>query len=183
MKTTPLRIVGASVVHTEARGDERGAFARWFCKQELVQCIGDREIVNINYSQTDEIGTIRGMHYQRKPALEMKFVRCLRGAVHDVIVDLRAGSPTFLQWCAVRLDPAEMNMLIVPEGVAHGFQVMEPGSEMLYLHTAAYAPEYEGGVRYDDPLIGIDWPMDATVVSYRDRSHPLLDPSFGGLEA
>lgn len=182
MKVTPLKIAGAAVVHAEPRGDERGAFARWFCEEELAQLLVGKHVVNINYSRTEDAGAIRGMHFQRRPSLEMKLVRCLRGAVHDVIVDLRAGSPTFLQWHAERLDPSTMNMLVVPEGVAHGFQVIEPGSEMLYLHTAHYAPNDEGGVRYDDPAIGIDWPLTPTVVSERDRSHRLLDDSFGGLD-
>lgn len=183
MKVTPLKIAGAAVVHTEPHRDARGAFARWFCNHELAELIGDRQIVNINYSRTEAVGTIRGMHYQRQPALEMKLVRCLRGEIFDVIVDLRADSPTFLQWHAERLDPTNMKMVVVPEGVAHGFQVIEPGSEMVYLHTAAYSPEHEGGVRYDDPMIGIDWPLASTVVSERDQSHPLLAPAFGGLEA
>lgn len=183
MKITSLKIQGAAVVHAEALQDERGAFARWFCGQDLSGLLCGRQIVNINHSRTEDAGAIRGMHFQRKPALEMKFVRCTRGEVYDVLVDLRQGSPTFLHWHAERLSPKAMNMLVVPEGVAHGFQVIEPGSEMLYLHTTPYAPDYEGGVRYDDPAIGVDWPMAPTVVSPRDRSHPLLDETFGGLEA
>lgn len=183
MKITPLPIPGAAVAHAEPRPDERGGFARWFCREALAECIGDRQIVNINYSRTEDVGAIRGMHVQRRPALEMKLVRCTRGAVFDVIVDLRAGSPTFLNWHGFALSPDSMDMLIIPEGVAHGFQVLEPGSEMLYLHTAHYAPDHEAGVRFDDPAIGIDWPLEPTVVSERDRSHPLLDASFGGLDA
>lgn len=182
MKITRLDIAGAAVVHAEAKQDERGAFARWFCQDELSELIGERQVVNINHSRTEDAGAIRGMHFQRKPALEMKLVRCTRGEVYDVIVDLRAGSPTFLQWHAERLNPQAMNMLVIPEGVAHGFQVIEPGSEMLYLHTASYSPDHEGGVRYDDPAIRIDWPLAPTVISPRDQSHPLLDASFGGLE-
>ena len=183
MKITPLKIAGAAVIHAEPRRDERGAFARWFCKQELAELLGDRQIVNINYSRTEDAGAIRGMHFQRRPALEMKLVRCTCGEVYDVIIDLREGSPTFLQWHAERLNPQAMNMLVVPEGVAHGFQAIEPGSEMLYLHTAHYSPGHEGGVRYDDPAVGVDWPISPTVVSPRDRSHPLLDASFRGLQA
>jgi len=182
MKITPLKIAGAAVVHAEAHQDERGAFARWFCQQELSDLLNGKAVVNINYSRTEDAGAIRGMHYQRNPALEMKLVRCTQGEVYDVIADLRAGSPTFLQWHAERLSPDAMNMLVVPEGVAHGFQAIEAGSEMLYLHTAPYTPEYEGGVRYDDPAISIDWPMAPTVVSVRDQSHPWLEATFGGLE-
>ena len=182
MRITPLKIAGSAIVQAEPRGDERGMFARWFCREELAGLIGERQIVNINYSRTEFVGTIRGMHYQYQPALEMKLLRCIRGAVYDVIVDLREGSPTFLQWHAERLDPANMKMLVVPEVVAHGFQVIEPGTEMLYLNTAAYASEHEGGVRFDDPLVGIDWPLAATGVSDRDGAHPLLDPSFTGIK-
>ena len=183
MKITPLGIAGAAVIQAEPRGDERGVFARWFCKRELAELLGEKQVVSINYSCTEDAGTIRGMHYQRKPALDMRFARCIRGEVYDVILDLRANSPTFLQWHAERLTSQEMNMIAVPEGVAHGFQAIEPGSEMLYLHTGYYVPEHEGGVRFDDPAIGIDWPMAPTVVSQRDRSHPLLDESFRGIEA
>lgn len=181
MKTQPLSITGAAVAEAEPRGDERGRFARWYCKRELGEMVGEREIVNVNYSRTEDVGAVRGMHFQRGPALEMKLVRCIRGAVFDVIVDLRADSPTYLKWHGERLSPDTMNMMVVPEGVAHGFQVLEPGSEMLYLHTAYYAPDHEGGVRFDDPAIGIDWPMDATVVSGRDRCHPLIDDTFEGI--
>lgn len=183
MKITPLQIPGAAVVQAEPRRDQRGVFARWFCREELAGLLGGRHIVDINASRTEDAGTIRGMHFQYKPALEMKLVRCTRGAVYDVIVDLRAGSPTLLQWHAQRLDPESMDMIVVPEGVAHGFQAIEPGSEMLYLHTAPHAPQCEGGLRYDDPAVGIDWPIQPTVISERDRSHPLLDASFGGIEA
>lgn len=182
MTITPLAIPGAAVVQAAPLQDERGGFARWFCSDVLSDWLGGRQIVNANYSRTEDVGAIRGMHVQRRPALEMKLVRCLRGAVWDVIVDLRAGSPTFLHWHAERLTPQAMNMLIVPEGVAHGFQVLEPSSEMLYLHTAGYAPDHEWAVRYDDPAVGIDWPLLPTVVSDRDRSHPLLNPDFGGLD-
>jgi dTDP-4-dehydrorhamnose 3,5-epimerase len=111
----------------------------------------------------------------------MKFVRCLRGRVWDVAVDLRAGSPTFLQWHAVELDPGTARMLVIPEGCAHGFQALEADSELLYLHTAAYAPEAEGGIRYDDPRLDIAWPKPASDLSERDRRHPLLTHDFAGL--
>ncbi|MEM6257004.1 MAG: dTDP-4-dehydrorhamnose 3,5-epimerase family protein [Planctomycetota bacterium] len=182
MTIEPLTIEGAAVVRTELHQDERGAFARWFCRNELSALIGEKQITNINYSCTEQAGSIRGMHFQRKPALDMKLVRCTRGEVYDVIIDLREGSSTFLQWHAERLSPEAMNMLVIPEGIAHGFQALKPGSKLLYLHTGSYAPEHEGGIRFDDPMIGIDWPMKPTVLSERDRSHLLLDPSFKGLD-
>jgi dTDP-4-dehydrorhamnose 3,5-epimerase len=124
---------------------------------------------------------VRGLHYQRPPQAEAKWVRCLKGRVFDVAVDLRRGSPTFLKWHAVELDGVSMNALLIPEGCAHGFQVLEPESELLYLHTATYTPGLEGAARYDDPRLAIRWPLPVTDLSERDRTHPLLDDSFEGI--
>ncbi len=115
------------------------------------------------------------------PFAEAKWVRCLRGRVFDVAVDLRRGSPTFLSHCAVELSPEAVNALFIPEGCAHGFQVLEPDSELLYLHTAPYTPDHEGGLRWDDPALDIAWPLAVTDISERDRSHPLLDADFRGI--
>ncbi len=114
------------------------------------------------------------------PHAEMKLVRCLRGRVWDVAVDLRAESPTFLHWHAEELSPDNHRMVVIPEGCAHGFQVLTPDSELLYLHTAFYAPDAEGGVRHDDPALGIRWPLPVTDLSPRDRSHPLIDAGDRG---
>jgi dTDP-4-dehydrorhamnose 3,5-epimerase len=111
----------------------------------------------------------------------MKMVRCLAGRVLDVAVDLRAGSPTFLQWHAEELTPGNARMLVVPEGCAHGFQALEDDCELLYLHTCAYAPEYEDGVRFDDPLVGMHWPLPVRLLSERDRQLPFLTPDFSGI--
>jgi dTDP-4-dehydrorhamnose 3,5-epimerase len=119
------------------------------------------------------------MHFQYPPHQEMKLVRCLRGAVFDVLVDLRPESPSFLMWHGEVLSAANMKMLCLPEGFAHGFQVLEPDSEMLYLHTAFYAPEAQGGLRYDDPALGIDWPLEVTEISRRDALHPYLKVGGG----
>lgn len=113
----------------------------------------------------------------------MKFVRCLRGRVWDVAVDLRRSSPSFLKWHAEELSPEHATMLVIPEGCAHGFQVLEAESELLYLHTAHYEKSAEGGVRHDDPRLGIHWPLPVTDLSERDRSHPLLDTTFPGVHA
>jgi dTDP-4-dehydrorhamnose 3,5-epimerase len=121
------------------------------------------------------------MHYQHPPHAEMKLVRCVKGGVWDVAVDLRAGSPTFLQWHAEELTPQNARMLIVPEGCAHGFQALEPDSELLYLHTAFYTPEAEGGVAHDDPRLAISWPLPVVDLSTRDRAHPQIMPSFSGI--
>ncbi len=111
----------------------------------------------------------------------MKLIRCLRGRVFDVAVDLRRNSPTFLQWHAEELSGGQQTMIVIPEGFAHGFQVLEPDSELLYLHTAMYQKDSEGAVRYDDPSVGIQWPLSITDISDRDRNHPLLDHSFHGV--
>lgn len=179
VRTTP--IAGLVVIGTTPFRDERGAFARLFCEQELASVVGNRRIVQVNHSRTSAAGAVRGMHYQRAPHAEIKMVRCLKGRVWDVAVDLRQGSPTFLRWHAQELTPVNALMMSIPEGCAHGFQVLEPDSELLYLHTAAYVPDAEGGVRHDDPAIGIDWPFPVGDLSDRDRQHPLLTHEFPGL--
>lgn len=181
LEARPAPIAGAFIVTGDVRRDERGSLARLFCEAELATLLGGRQVVQINQSQTRARGAIRGLHYQRAPHAEMKLVRCLKGKVWDVLVDLRAGSPTFLRWHAEELGPADLRMLVIPEGCAHGFQVLEPDSELLYLHTAAYAPQAEGGVRFDDPRLAIPWPLPAADVSARDRAHPLIDSGFPGL--
>ncbi len=162
--------------------DSRGAFFRAFCREELSPAIGNRNILQINHSRTAACGAVRGMHFQRPPLAEMKLVRCLHGRVADVAVDLRKGSPTFLKWHLEVLSSENGRMIIIPEGFAHGFQVLEPDSELLYLHTAYYAPSSESAIRFDDPVVGIRWPLPATEVSQRDQNHPLLTDSFLGLD-
>lgn len=181
MITHATRIAGLSVVETEARRDARGAFSRWFCERELAPVLGGRHIVQINHSLTIAVGAIRGLHFQRPPCAETKLVRCLRGRVWDLALDLRAGSPTFLCWHAEELASESARMIVIPEGCAHGFQVLEAESELLYLHTAPFAPEAEGGVRYDDPRLAIDWPLPAIDLSARDRGLPFLQTHFSGL--
>jgi dTDP-4-dehydrorhamnose 3,5-epimerase len=174
-------ISGAFVVTRQAFFDHRGQFARLFDRELLRPIHADRPIIQVNHSLTRQVGALRGMHFQRAPRLEAKWVRCLEGRVFDVAVDLRRGSPTYLRHAAVELSAKAGNMFFIPEGCAHGFQVLEPDSELLYLHTAPYSPEVEGGVRWDDPLLAIDWPLKPTDISERDRSHPLLNQQFEGL--
>lgn len=181
MKLLPTAIAGVFVVETKAFQDSRGAFARLFCESELAQAVAGRRIEQINHSRTAAVGAIRGLHFQQAPHAEMKMVRCLRGRVWDVALDLRKGSPTFLQWHAQELSAANALMLVIPEGCAHGFQVLEPDSELLYLHTASYAPSAEGGVRFDDPALNVPWPLPVTDVSERDRKHPLIHKDFQGI--
>ncbi len=182
MNIRPTPLVGVVVVETTPFADHRGAFERWFCDREFAAVLGARRIVQINHSRTGAVGAVRGMHYQRPPHAEMKFVRCLRGRVRDVAVDLRRDSATFLQWHAEELSPEGASMLIIPEGCAHGFQVLEADSELLYLHTAHYEKSAEGGVRHDDPAVGISWLLEAADLSERDRNHPLLDKTFPGID-
>jgi len=177
----PLKIDGASIAVTDSFVDHRGLFGRFFCKQELGKTLGEREIVNINFSRTKTRGSIRGLHFQHPPKAEMKFVRCLRGVVFDVIVDLRADSPTFLQWHGETLSAENMRMMILPEGVAHGFQTLENDSEMLYLHTEFYSPEYDSGIRYDDPQIGIDWPLPVAELSEKDSNFQMIGTDYRGI--
>lgn len=174
-------IPGAWVIESTAFQDNRGAFSRLFCSRELQAIVGSRTIVQINYSMTHGIGAVRGLHFQNPPHAEMKIVRCLKGRVFDVAVDLRQGSPTFLKWTAVELTPENRFAFVIPEGCAHGFQVLEEDSELLYLHTAFYTPDAEGAVRFDDPRIGVNWPLAPTDLSARDLSHPHLKEDFEGI--
>ncbi|MGO4326832.1 dTDP-4-dehydrorhamnose 3,5-epimerase family protein [Cupriavidus sp. 2TAF22] len=181
MKTEPTNIEGVRLVRTEPFADHRGAFARMFCADALAEVIGARQVLQINHSRTRQAGAVRGLHFQLGAHAEMKLVRCLRGRVWDVALDLRAGSPTFLQWQAFELSAGNALMVAIPEGCAHGFQALEADSELLYLHTALYTPQAEGGVRHDDPRLGIRWPLPVTDVSARDASHPLLNAGFPGI--
>lgn len=184
MALTPVHtaIAGVYVVETDKIKDARGSFARLFCHNELSMLTGSRQIVQINRSLTTSVGAVRGMHYQLPPHAEMKLIRCLHGRVLDVVVDLRTGSPTFLKWHAEELSENNLRMMVVPEGCAHGFQVLAPDSELLYLHTSFYKPDFEGGVRFDDPRLAIKWPLEPCDVSLRDQNHPLLTQNFEGIK-
>lgn len=182
MNAETTELDGVVVVETTPLTDSRGAFARLFCESELAAVIGDRRIVQINHSCTDAVGAVRGLHYQRPPHAEMKLVRCLKGCVWDVAVDLRAGSPTFLRWHAEELTPDNARMLVIPEGCAHGFQVLEPGSELLYLHTASYTPEAEEAVACDDPRVAVAWPLPIGDLSERDGNNAPLPVEFAGID-
>ena len=181
MNLVQTGIPGAWVIESTAIQDSRGAFSRLFCVRECQTVFGARTIAQINHSMTRAVGAVRGMHYQKPPHAEMKIVRCLRGRVFDVAIDLRQGSPTFLKWTAVELAPENRRAFAIPEGCAHGFQVLEEDSELLYLHTAFYTPEAEDAVRFDDPRIAVDWPLAPTNISARDVSHPLLTEDFKGI--
>jgi dTDP-4-dehydrorhamnose 3,5-epimerase len=176
----PLR--GLKVFEREIIRDARGYFERMFCSTELDELIAGMQIVQINHTLTKQRGVVRGMHFQYPPHAEIKLVSCLRGEIFDVAVDLRAGSPTFLQWHAERLTAENGKTLCIPQGFAHGFQTLTEDCEMLYLHTAAYAPAFEGGVSPLDPRVAIAWPLAVTSMSERDASHEHLSVSYSGIE-
>jgi dTDP-4-dehydrorhamnose 3,5-epimerase len=186
MNIVPTALHGVVIAETRVRGDDRGNFVRLFCSRDLVSALGERKIVQINLSQTRQPGTIRGLHFQHRPHAETKLIRCLKGKVWDVAVDLRAGSPTFLRWHAEELTPDNARMMIVPEGCAHGYQTLAPESELLYLHTEVHSPEVEDGVAWNDPQLEISWPLPLPQtggLSDRDRGLPVLAADFRGVDA
>ena len=182
MKITTTAIEGLAIIETQAFRDHRGEFARFFCANELAPVMGPRHIVQINRSLTRAPGSVRGLHFQYPPHAEMKLVRCTRGRVLDVAVDIRVGSPTYLKWEGCELSADNALMFAIPEGFAHGFQVLEPDSELVYLTTSAYQPKAEGGIRPDDPAIGVRWPLPVSGLSDRDLAHPLLGSDFRGVK-
>ena len=161
--------------------DTRGSFSRLFDQDELFLLGWPFRTEQVNFSSTALEGTIRGMHAQHGSTPEYKLVTCVRGAVWDVCVDLRKKSPTFLRWQAVELSETNALSLLIPPGVAHGFQALSDGAELVYCHSAPYDPDSEIGVSPFDPLLAISWPLDVRLISDRDRKHPLLPPTFGGL--
>ncbi len=175
-------VTGLRIVERQRLGDERGFLARLFCAEELAPAGWDKPIAQINHTWTRTRGTVRGLHFQRPPHAEMKLVTCLRGAVWDVGLDLRAGSPTFLHWGAVELSADNGRALLIPEGFAHGFQALTDDCELLYLHSAPYAAQAEAGLSATDPALGIGWPLPIALRSERDLRHPGLTPEFTGLD-
>jgi dTDP-4-dehydrorhamnose 3,5-epimerase len=182
MTFTETPLSGSFVIDLEIFSDDRGWFARTFCKNEFEQIGHTKEWVQLNHSVTYEKGSIRGMHFQYMPYSEIKMVRCIAGAIFDVIIDLRSGSPTFLQWFGTELSSVNKKMFYMPEGFAHGFQTLTADCELIYHHTSFYAPGAEGGIKYDDKKIGINWKLPVTEVSERDKNHPWLNESFTGIK-
>lgn len=181
MNVIDTNLDGVKLIETVPLRDERGEFARIFCDHELGEILNGKAIKQINRSITRKIGTVRGMHFQNAPYAEIKIVRCLKGLVFDVAVDLRKDSPTLLKWFGIELSPEKNISLVIPEGFAHGFQVLEENSELLYLHTAPYVALSEAAIRFDDPLVGIVWPIKPSEVSQRDLSHSYLNGMFKGI--
>jgi dTDP-4-dehydrorhamnose 3,5-epimerase len=182
MKHQATHISNLVRIETISLTDARGSFTRLFCQKELAPFLGNRTLAQINHARSIKKGCIRGLHFQKPPFGEMKIVRCIRGRIWDVAVDLRAGSPTFLQWHAEELTENNHAMMVIPEGFAHGYQALEPDSEIIYFNTMFYTPEAEGGVYYADPSLKIQWPLPPVDVSSRDQTHSFLDKDFQGLK-
>jgi dTDP-4-dehydrorhamnose 3,5-epimerase len=173
---TPIK--GAYLVDLERRGDDRGFFARFFCEREFgAQGLATR-FVQINNSLTAQRGTLRGMHYQLAPKAETKVVRCVRGSLHDVVLDLRPGSPTFGRSFGAELSAENRRMMYVPKGCAHGFVTLTDDAEAVYLVDEFYSPEHERGVRWNDPRFSIPWPIEPRVLSDKDRNARDFDPAW-----
>jgi len=175
-------VAGARLIDLEKRGDARGFFARVFCRKEMSDQGLVADILQINTSLSAQKGTLRGMHYQLAPSAEVKIVRCIRGALFDVVLDLRPDSPTFGKWFGAELSAENRTMMYVPKGCAHGFLTLEDDTEAFYLVDSAYAPDLERGVRFDDPRFGIVWPAEPVEVSEKDRNWPDFEPGWHGVE-
>jgi dTDP-4-dehydrorhamnose 3,5-epimerase len=175
---TPIELDGAYIVDIEPREDERGFFARAWAEEEFARHGLDTRVVHCNVSFNHRRGTLRGMHFQRAPHAEVKLIRCTRGAIFDVIVDLRPDSRTHRRWVGVELTDENRRMLYIPEGFAHGYQTVVDGTETFYQVSAAYAPDFEGGVRWDDPAFAIEWPdVEERLISEKDRNWPDYEPA------
>ncbi len=170
---TPLQ--GAFVIDLQEISDNRGFFARAFCAEEFERHGLKPTIAQVNLSFNEKKGTIRGLHYQQAPAAEAKFMRCISGAIYDVIVDLRPDSPTYRQHFGIELSAQNRRALYVPEMFAHGYLALTDGAQAFYSASEFYTPGVEGGIRYDDPALGIQWPISAAIVSEKDASWPLLE--------
>jgi dTDP-4-dehydrorhamnose 3,5-epimerase len=176
MRFNESKVAGVYLIEPEPVADERGFFARTWCREEFAANGLNPELAQANISFNARKGTLRGMHYQADPHAEAKLVRCTRGAIFDVAVDLRLGSPTYRSWFGAELSDANRAMLYVPEGCAHGFLTLDDATEVAYQMSAPYAPAAAQGVRWDDPAFGIQWPGEVLVINERDRSYPDVDP-------
>ena len=176
-----LPLSGLKLVTRQRQEDRRGFFSRVFCADELTVAGWSKPIAQINHSASALCGTVRGMHFQHRPHAEMKLISCIRGEVWDVAVDVRADSPTFLQWHAEHLSADNARALLIPEGFAHGFQTLTDDVELLYCHSAAFAASAEGGLHPRDTCLSIQWPLPISQLSARDAAHPLIDSTFKGV--
>ncbi len=176
---TPLE--GLFEIRTEASADARGKFSRLFCEQDFSTIRPNLHFTQINLSDTAQQGTIRGMHLQLPPSAEAKYIRCLRGHVFDVAVDVRKDSPTFLQWHAIELGEDNNRAVFIPEGFAHGFQALSDDVQLLYMHTSPWSKQHEYGLRHDDSRLAIHWPLPAAMVSEKDAGFDLIESGFTGI--
>jgi dTDP-4-dehydrorhamnose 3,5-epimerase len=176
MRFTETKVAGAFLIEPEPIADERGFFARTWCREEFADHGLTAELAQANISFNHRKGTLRGLHYQAAPHAEAKLVRVTRGAIWDLALDLRRDSPTYLAWFGAELSDANRHMLYVPEGCAHGFLTLTDDAEVAYQMSAPYAPEAARGVRFDDPAFGIEWPGEVVVINQRDRSYPDVAP-------
>jgi len=174
MRFEPTPLPGAHLIALDPRVDERGMFARAFCAQEFAAQGLETVFVQANVSTNRFAGTVRGMHFQRAPHAEVKLVRCIKGAIYDVIVDMRTESDTYLRWFGAELSEDNGAAMYVPKGFAHGYQALTDGATVFYLVSAFYAPQAEGGLRFDDPRLAIAWPRAVTEISAKDAKWPLL---------
>jgi len=174
VRFTDTNVVGAKVIDPSPHEDNRGRFMRVWCSREFADHGLKFLPVQANMGFSLKKGTLRGMHFQVAPALEAKLVRCTRGAIFDVVLDLRPGSPSYGNWCSAELTAENGRMLYLPEGCAHGYQTLEDASEMHYMTSAFYTPEATRGVRFDDPAFNIEWPLPPTAISEQDRNWALV---------
>lgn len=174
MKFKETKLKGLYIIEPEIHFDDRGYFARIFCKQELSKTGIDFNIVQANRSLNKKQGTIRGMHFQKPPKVEDKIIQCIKGKIYDVAIDLRQDSPTYGEWVAEKLSEENKKMFLIPKGFAHGFQTLTDNCEILYFMSEFYSPQYESGVRWDDPFFNIKWPIKNRVVSEKDKNWPLI---------
>lgn len=174
----PLNLAGAFTIDVQPFQDNRGFFTRTFCEKEFSAHNLVQHFVQSNHSGTHGKGVIRGMHFQYPPFAETKLVKCVQGSIFDVVVDVRKESPTFLQWYGAELSAENKRMMYVPAGFAHGFQTLSEYSEITYMVSNFYSRENEGGVKYNDPRVGISWPLEVSLVSDKDMQIPLVDQSF-----
>ena len=177
MKFSETMVQGVWAIEVDRITDDRGFFARVWCGREFVQHGIEADWVQANVGRSLRTGTLRGMHYQRDPQAEAKLVRCTRGAVYDVALDLRPASPSYLRWVGVTLDADEHTMLYIPEGCAHGYQTLANESEIMYFTSAPYDRDAATGARYDDPAFGIEWPLAVEVISGQDAAWKLWSRS------
>jgi dTDP-4-dehydrorhamnose 3,5-epimerase len=169
MRFNATQLHDVTMIELQPQRDERGSFTRTYCARQMAEAGLETTFVQHSTSHTNRVGTVRGMHFQRAPHAEIKVIRCVQGAIYDVLIDIRPASPTYMQWEAYELAAGDGQQLYVPAGIAHGFQTLAPASEVAYMMSAFYAPESAAGIRHDDPAFKIAWPLPVTAISAKDR--------------